>query len=319
MWLLAVLALSLEVGALWLLVLGINEAPDLAAFLLLRVVAAACASLFISATLPTRLRPQSRAIASLLFALGLLLPGLGMIGLAIAFGWALRKVPPPARRVERRVVHIPDVAWAERQPPWRQSLSAVLRGSPSSAERERAVGRVKRLSGAPATRLLHLAMKDPVDDVRLFAYAVQEARVNDIDARVKSAQQALEAAGRNERAFWLERIAREQWELVYADHVEGELRAHTLRSVRAHLQETLSLVPRGDLFVLYARVLLALNEVAAARKALDSAERAGVSRQALSTWLAEVAFKTRCFSEIGELLALAPQRAVLSGPRAFWS
>lgn len=319
MWLLAALALSLEACALSLVIAGTNDALGLSVFLVLRVAAAACASVFLSGTLPARHKPQSRAIRPFLFAVCLLLPGLGLLGLATAFGWALRQVPPPEHRVVRRVVSMPNVLPAERRSPWVQSLSAVLRGSTSTAERVRALGRVKRLSGAKATHLLRLAMKDASDDVRLLSYALLESRVNGIDARVKAAQEALETTALNERAFWLERIAREQWELVYAEHVEGELRTHTLRSALVHLQEALALAPRGDLFVLHARLLLALDEVDAARDALDAAENAGVSRRDLSMWRAEVAFKSRCFSQIAPLLALAPQRAVLSGARAYWS
>lgn len=320
MWLLAVLALSLEAGALWLLFRDVADMPTLAAFLVLRLAACAAASFFLSGTLPTRHRAQSRALFPFIFAICLLLPGLGVLGLGVAFGWTLRHLPPPERRVRHRLVAMPDAVVAHRRrPAWRRSVSGVLRGASSTADRTRALTRVKRLSGARATRLLRLAMKDACDDVRLLAYALLESRTNHADARVKSAQEALDAAAPDERAFWLERVAREQWELARAEYAEGDLRAFTLRSARKHLETALSLAPRGDLFVLQARVLLALNEPAAASAALDAAEQAGVPREELSIWLAEAAFKTRSFNEIGPLLALTPQRAAVSGPRAFWS
>ena len=123
------------------------------------------------------------------------------------------------------------------------SLEGILRHSPDPETRLRVVLACRSCPSGPAVHLLRLALRDPVDDVRLLAYAVLERKEREIQSRdpercwrngrAASGQQRPAAARRATHA----QLAELYWELVYQGLVEGELLAFSLEQVLWHAAE----------------------------------------------------------------------------------
>lgn len=167
------------------------------------------------------------------------------------------------------------------------------------------------------------ATSDPVDDVRLLAYAMRDDSEKKLTDHILTLTEALPGLPVRMRSACHKTIAALCWELVYHRLVQGAVRQHWLQTARRHMEFLLaspaaasevSAVPEmtdspgagrdeADSWLLYGRILLESGDVPLAREAFASARARGMDEQKLLPWLAEIAFRERKFSEVKRYLS----------------
>jgi hypothetical protein len=197
-----------------------------------------------------------------------------------------------------------------------RSIREVLATSHHLPERLEAVLALRRLPAERAVPILRLCFSDRSEDVRLLAFADLERRESKLRARLEQTARAAAQAGRLPaawRAHLQRRLAQEHWELVYGGFVSGALQARVLEQAAEHAQAAFDLGARGPASVLLARVALRQGKPEAAERWLALAEQTGVPAAVCAPLLAEAAYASRAFHQVGGLLARA-SRAQLRRP-----
>jgi hypothetical protein len=241
----------------------------------------------------------SLADASVVLAFGIFLPALGLLGLGLAMVLRSRSGP---RRKEGGIIETdpPRLSGSPLQSEHAGrfgpgSLEGILRHSPSQDLRLRVVLACRQLPGRLAVPLLRLALRDPVDDVRLLAYAVLDGRERQIQTEIAA---TLKRAGVKEGdkapLGVRSKLAELSFELVYQGLVEGELLSHALEQVLSHAMAVLNAHPSHPRMALLAgRALLVRRKYGEARSMLEEALRRGLSMEVVGPYLAEVEYELR--------------------------
>jgi hypothetical protein len=253
-----------------------------------------------------RSRPLFAVAAATVPVLGsLALVGLlwRMAGHAATIGRAWVVVAPP------RLLD----AWAEEEDPARAvepdarpspggrdgAIEARLRFATDPERRVQAVLGTRSLGVPEATRLLRLGLRDPVDDVRLLAHALLEARQRQADASLAELERALAEAGEAERPLVELLLAELFLHLSGSGLMTGELEAFALGRARVLLERrragtedpaSESRDTRARRCLLLGKVLLGQRQPEAARAMLEESRRLGMPDLVLATALAEAAF-----------------------------
>ncbi|MEM9491396.1 MAG: hypothetical protein AAGC55_19780, partial [Myxococcota bacterium] len=151
------------------------------------------------------LRARTWLGCAVLVLIALLLPVLGLLGLLVAVLPALHR-PIVARVRDWRTVVIPPLPLAPDVPePGRvaelRPLTDVLVGGQADVdERMDAVLGLRHVPARAAVPILRQALGDPVDDVRLLAYAMLYRRDNALQLRIQAQEQALAQLDRERRS-----------------------------------------------------------------------------------------------------------------------
>lgn len=195
------------------------------------------------------------------------------------------------------------------------SLEGILRHSPDPESRLRVVLACRSLPERSAINLLRLALRDPIDDVRLLAYAVLERKERDIQTQI---QELLgTAGGEGQQRPRLPptthgRLAELYWELVYGGLVEGELLAFSLDQVLWHSSEVRRNKNGSPRMALLAgRALLMLGRPEEARAMLEESVRRGLPIEVVGPYLAEADYLERRPLEVRRQVAVFARSARL--------
>jgi hypothetical protein len=302
----------------------------LAAHLVVTTIAAALATL----SAPPLAAPRPVALAALAGTLALFLPVVGLIGVGAiaALGLGALTVKPtepwmqlgPDRDLRAaaaarasRILHRRDASAA--------SIGAALRDhSPGNADRRfLALLRVRHLPDRTALGLLKQALKDPVDEVRLFAFTRIERWRDGLERDYRSFVAALETCGRPERGVAHMRAAEACWEMAYLGLAEGAAREDALQRVLEHTENAAAFRGEdGPADFLRGRALLALGRYEEASRAFAVAARSGYPLAKVLPYAAESAFCSREFDKVRasvrELEAGARGNAAMQPIVGFW-
>jgi polysaccharide biosynthesis protein PelE len=282
-----------------ILAVGATQVPNAAVGLYLLGAAGGAAALLFAVTVPGQ-RPRS-ADALLIAGFAVFFPVFGLPGLASMLAVRARS-PSERRRTGLRETVAPTLPGSplniddtRRFGPG--SLEGILRHSQDPESRLRVVLSCRSLPERAAVQLLRLALRDPVDDVRLLAYAVLERKERQIQSQIQEllGPAASGTGGRPRLAPAVHaQLAELYWELVYEGLVEGELLAFSLDQVLWHSAEvrrTKSTSPRMAL--LAGRALLMLGRPEDARPMLEESVRRGLPMELVGPYLAEAEYLQR--------------------------
>jgi hypothetical protein len=270
--------------------------------------------------LPARLRGPRAPVLWFLFSLSFFIPLVGFAGLALclllALYWPRR---PEAVRpwITTDIPPLPFHPLSQHEQPifGDDYLIGVLRNVRDPERRLKAVMATRQLTDLLAIPVLQVALKDPVDDVRLLAYAIADAKERTLYGRIKAGTAHLSDAEGDARALLQQRLAQDYWELAYLGLAQGEVLTHVLTAAMENINAALLHMPRAPgLHLLRGRILLRTGQLDAARAALDAAEACGLPRQAIAPHLAEVAYRQRRFSDVRDHLAELPPSARAQAP-----
>jgi polysaccharide biosynthesis protein PelE len=283
---------------------GATEVPNAAVGLYLLGGTGGAAALLFAVT-PQGRRPRLQD-ALLIAGFSVFFPVFGLPGLAAML--AVRARSPVERRRSGLLETVPpslpgsplNTDVNRRYGPG--SLEGILRHSADPETRLKVVLACRSLPERAAVHLLRLALRDPVDDVRLLAYAVLERKERDIQSQI---QELLASAGSGkvgdtqQRARSLPpasqaRLAELYWELIYEGLVEGELLAFSLEQVLFHSNEVRrSKNGNPRMALLAGRSLLLLNRPEEARAMLEESIRRGLPIEVVGPYLAEADYLER--------------------------
>lgn len=313
--LLAFLVLAaLDAGALAAWIVGSPRLPGPATSLALHAgVSLACGVVLALATggraSAARAGTSALVATAVVAALAFCLPVLGGIGswLAFSLGRAPRASPATERRQRLPMTIDWDDPALKATPPRRRALADSLSDelgahAPERAERRlQAMLRVRRLPLRLQAPLARIALADPSEDVRLFAFSLIERlrSAHESALRTWTARSAQTATAVDAAKVHL-RLAEIHWEMVYQGLSEGAVLEHTLKQALVHADQALaapgtSPFAETSVYMLRGRILLRLDELAGAESAFRRALGAGHEANKVLPYLAECAFRLRNF------------------------
>jgi hypothetical protein len=208
------------------------------------------------------------------------------------------------------------------------ALEGLLRHSADPEARLKVVLACRSLPDRASVQLLRLALRDPVDDVRLLAYAVLERKEREIQSQIQellagasnSNSGISSASGTGEVQVRPQlapathaRLAELYWELVYEGLVEGELLAFSLEQVLFHAGEARRQQRHASprMALVAGRALLLLNRADEARGMLEEAIRRGLPVEVVGPYLAEADFRDRRARQVRQQVAVFAKSARL--------
>lgn len=251
---------------------------------------------------------ERTAIGMLGALLALFIPGLGPLGLASA---QLIGLGTQRRWKAQAWVLLDDapelLGNRTRQKRARRHLTAKAM---AAAQRERAAGRAEqrvedmlrasRLGGRPAVLLLKLALKDPIEEVRLFAFSRLERLRDEFTDNIRDLRDKLGVEEGAALARTHLQLAQAHWEFVYLGLGDGTALEHALDAAQDHAQKAADLAEENQSATefLLGRILLAQGNADLAEAAFERAERAGYPRARVVPYLAECAFVGRRWGHV---------------------
>jgi hypothetical protein len=291
--------------------------------------------------LPRRYKLPARESFGFLFVFLWILPVVGALGVLWSVTTALRR---PRSRSSKNVktVVLPELPFSPPvifpAPPYSEgALRQIVHFAGRPLKRLKAVMATRHMAPREAMIVWSKATRDPVDDVRLLAYAMRDDNEKKLIDRILGLTEALPEVPARMQHSHHKTIAALCWELVYHRLVQGAVRQHWLQTARHHME--LVLVPSSNAqavvspasarsamlastdrsdrpstspafraidansWLLYGRILLESGDLASAREAFASARAGGMEEQKILPWLAEAAFRERKFSEVKRYLS----------------
>jgi hypothetical protein len=319
-------ALALEAAALGAL-LGPGETPlRLALFLAAHACASVVGALVMARFVPLLYPGSQRSAFPYFAALGFFVPVLGVVGPLLLHASA-RTAPTGPRSKPLQLLEPPHYsgATAEAAPAFnRAGIRPVLRSRSAPVELKlKALLALQSVSSRAANTLIREMLREPVDDMRLLAYGMLDARERILDARIHGLKLRLESAGGPaERNPLLKELAECYWELVYRGIVQGDLLRHCLAEAARYLGAFLE-SERSDpgAWALQGRLLSLERRDREADEAFATAIGVGLPESRVLPYRAEVAFRARDFERVRLLmrqLGRQPANALAAVAR-YWS
>jgi len=271
-------------------------------------LAALFGTLFCSFSVPVTVTTKRTVQSGFFFLLIIVIPFFGLFGLLLSVIPALF-YPRTKPEVLWRDVPIPDLPFkpvmvSERPNYGVGGLASVMNSSCNTERRIGAVNAMRKIAEKVAVPLLQDALKDPVDDVRLFAYSVLDQKANDIYQGISALQAELRQEGVEDVAGIHYALAQHYWELAYLELVSGHTLVYIYEQAEYHANLSAGLGWAGsDVSFLIGRIYLNQGKYAQSVEMFNASLDAGALPSAILPFLAEVAFERHNFMEVHSILA----------------
>ncbi|MFI3185805.1 MAG: hypothetical protein QX198_07465 [Methylococcaceae bacterium] len=318
-------ALGLETVSILMIAKNPLLGSDLLTPLLLHISACAVTAIVLPKCLTSSYQIFRPVTFVFFFMIAFYIPVLGMLGLAFALLPGLRfintvsKFPINFNRIRKFSDAPVDHNLHFEYGP--VSLENLLR-SQNPDKRLSAVYATLKLEDKNAISLLKIALRDPVDDIRLLAYALIDRKEQRISERIESARRNLENNETRNARHLYRCIAQDYWELAHLGLVEGETLNYVLNKALEYLEVGLQCYPKDrGLHLQFAKVLLRLGKQQAAYDEFKMAEDLGVGRKQMLLYYAEIDFLNRQYGKVKrymrgiDLVTASPQ---IHAAMRFW-
>ncbi|MCJ8168926.1 tetratricopeptide repeat protein [Atopomonas sediminilitoris] len=281
------------------------------AFLFSHGLASLCLSIGLWQVLPKHYKQPLPWSPLFIFSLAFFIPAIGVIGVSLAVFPALYF---PRKKLAQiwAATPIPELPFRPSAPDAKQGFSAgglhdVLRHAINPNKRLSAILSTRRMSSRDAIPILKLALKDPVDDVRLLAYSMLDSQETAINLKIKTTLGLLETSGEKQIPSLQASLGQHYWELAYLGLAQGSVLDHVLASARQHVERAIELRHEASDQFLLGRINLLQGRLEEARDAFSRASEEGFEPAQLAPYLAETAFMQRNFAGIASALKLIPE------------
>lgn len=321
------LALGLEISGLGLILdEPMSERNLMTAGFCHLMASAVAAYIFPRTIIPDHYESQ-RATALFFFVLVFYLPVLGLMGLVLGMpliaGWSSKRTQLSDSSVRvNKIRDLPsEAAVAHGQPVNSHGLYDLYQ-SRDANKRLQAVYATLKLEDRDAIPLLRTALGDATDDIRLLAYALLDRKEYRLSKRIEQAKQDLEKQENPGKKQLYRQIANDYWELAHLGLVQGETKNYVLGMAFQYIQLGLVYSPQDSgLLFQYAQILLRLGKYQEALEEFKKAEMLGIEFICLQTYYAEIAFYTRRYFEVKQLMTaieLPAAYPLLTTAARFW-
>jgi polysaccharide biosynthesis protein PelE len=324
--LLSIIALVLEIGAIYFVANVPQGTGEVIAFLCIHACASVVFAFVVRGVLPPRFRTPRWAVLALLASFAFFIPIFGLLALAAG---VLTVLATPRGTV---VLPFDLVRRPEYSTPLRESgmkmratgLRTLLLDATLAPElRLRSLMALQNLPIRRAGPMLRRLLGDPSDDMRLTAYGLLEReskRIGDIIQREIELLPTL--AERGARVSSQRRIAEHYWELVYTGLAQGDLGEFAIDEGVRYADQAIGLAPNeSGLWILKGRLHNARGNIEGARTAYAEAARLGTPADRIAPYLAEIAYERGDYAEVRrqmQRLGATPMPAAAPIAR-FWS
>jgi polysaccharide biosynthesis protein PelE len=319
-------ALGLEIASMLMIVENHSAGSDLLTPFFSHLTASIASVIVLPKFLTSPNQTHNPINLLFFFIIAFYIPVLGMLGLAFAVVPGLR----PIKAGSKLSINFNRIREFSSVPADRSlhfeygavSLENLLR-SQNPDKRMTAVYATLKLDDKNAIPLLRTALRDPVDDIRLLAYALIDRKEQRISERIEQARQSLENNETTTNTRHLYKcIVKDYWELAHLGLVEGETLNYVLNKTREYLEKALKLYPKDrGLHLQYAKLLLRLKNPKKAYDEFKMAEALGVGKKQLLLYYAEIDFLQRRYGEVKrymkeiDLVTAHPQ---IHAAKRFW-
>lgn len=286
-------------------------------FLILHAIAVILAIAFCLFILPERYcYPKAHALT----VLGLpmfLIPFFGLFGVSLAVMSALRN--PVEKEPEFVIaIELPQLPFKPVDINLSQGVGGgllnIIKHDEDSDKRVKAVLSTKNMPDRQAVPILQVALKDPIDDVRLLAYSMLDQKESTISHNIKIALTTLESATPNMQLLLHRELAHLFWELAYMELAQGDVLTHVLSKAKEHIELVLNERNDAGACFLLGRILLRQGSLDLAEKALKQASDFGLDEANIATYLAEIAFHRNDYHLIPAIMMTLPANEKCQSP-----
>ena len=321
------LALGLEVSGLGLILdEPMSERNLMTAGFCHLIASAVAAYIFPKIIIPNQYESQ-RATGLFFFVLVFYLPVLGlmglMLGLPLIAGWSSKRTQSSDSSVRvNKIRDLPSEAAVTHGHPVNSHGLYDLYQSRDPNKRLQAVYATLKLEDRDAIPLLRAALGDATDDIRLLAYALLDRKEYRLSKRIEQAKQDLEKQENSGKKQLYRQIANDYWELAHLGLVQGDAKNYVLGMAFKYIELGLIYSPEDSgLLFQYAQILLRLGKYQEALEEFKKAEMLGIEFICLQTYYAEIAFYTRRYFEVKQLMTaieLPAAYPLLTTAARFW-
>jgi hypothetical protein len=318
-------ALGLEIVSMLMITKDYVQQSDLLTDLFLHLSACAVATLLLPKFLTSSTLTFSPLNLLFFFSIAFYMPVLGMLGLALAVVPGLRAIKTDTElSINFNKIREFSTVPVDRSLHFEYGVVSLenLLHSQNPNKRMNAVYATLKLDDKNAIPLLRTALRDPVDDIRLLAYALIDRKEQRISERIELNRQSLENHEANNTRYLYKSIIKDYWELAHLGLVEGETLNYVLNKTCGYLENALQLYPmdRG-LHLQYAKLLLRLKKPQGAYDEFKMAEALGVGKKPLLLYYAEIDFLQHRYGEVKRYMReidLVSARPQIHAATRFW-
>ena len=277
---------------------------------------------------PRRYRHQPGGAFAFFFSICLFIPGLGLAGLLLAVWPGMARERRQKQDTYSRI-GVPELPYkplkVQPHPIYGQAgMISVLRHAQDPERRIKALIATRQMTSQEAIPVLKEALRDPVDDVRLLAYSMLDAKEEEINATIRRLLQALEQSPEGRQSLMHQRISNCYWELAYLGLAQGEVLRHALTRALEHLELAVRAgADEPTLHIQRGRLLMHQKRWDEAARAFSAAVERGVQSRQVAPYLAEIAFEKKDFEQVADQMArLGPSirnSERLAAVAAYWT
>lgn len=149
-------------------------------------------------------------------------------------------------------------------------------------------------------------LSDEIDDIRLVAFGMLDAKERVLSKLIQGEQEKLARAKTDgQRYASLRNLADLHWELVYASLAQNELRQHMLETALSYVRQARQFPEANhdaQLARLEGRILMAMENYPQAQAALERSLTLGQPKTSVVPYLAELAYLMGDYARVRQLL-----------------
>jgi len=257
--------------------------------------------------LPMRYRSRPLLAWILMFDFAFIAPVIGAICLLIIVHITLRRDLGQGAQAQPRSVELPeyDIQAKAGNRSGQGAVRARLTSKVPDNVRLQSLMSLQSVSRRVANPILEDLLGDQADDVRLIAFGMLDAEEKKISVHISRERLSL---SRNlstvQRYDTLRHMAELHWELIYASLAQGELRRHILSEARRYADAAMEMPVEHDsgVLLLCGRIRLEQDDLDSAQSYFEEAVALGQPEASALPYLAEIAFRSRRFGEVDEIM-----------------
>lgn len=184
--------------------------------------------------------------------------------------------------------------------------------STHSAIKLKALTTLNHAKNPEAMKQIKKSLGDSSDEVRLYSFSLIDNFEKELNGKIHNALTELENADDDlSKATVYKKLALLYWEMLYYEVADVHLKIYFTEKVHEMIDASLHcLWSDTALWVLRGRIFLLSGDIEEAESSFQRALELGAKPKNISTYMAEIAFLKKKFSEVSKWLRQYPESAI---------